>query len=108
MSHRGLLRKLCGSMLPKESLEYRKPILRTDHVEALAIDDHISLQRLPLSELSSAPHGRDAQVFALASEAYSSVGLRQNRKKDKIKQTQSVLLGAEFDGIVGTVCFGPS
>ena len=103
MSHRGLLRKLCGSMLPNESLEYRKPVPKTDHVEALAIDDHISLQRLPLSELSSAPHARDAQVFASASQAYSSVGLHQNRKEDKIKQTRGVLLGAEFDGVVGSV-----
>ena len=103
MSHRGLLQKLCGSMLPNETLEYRKPVPRTDHVEALAIDDHICLQRLPLSELSSAARARDAEVFCLAAAAYSEVGLHRNAKKDKIRQTRGVILGAELDGVVGTV-----
>ena len=61
---------------------YRAPIPCTSHVEALAIDDHISLQRLPLSFRSPQHPAGDSQVFELSCSAY-----------------ESVLLGAGLDGV---------
>jgi hypothetical protein len=44
-SHTNVLRYLCGSMLPEETVRYRYPIPRGPFFELLAIDDHISLQQ---------------------------------------------------------------
>ena len=43
-SHHALLQLEAGSMLPSETLEYRKPIPRGNFVELLAIDDHIGVE----------------------------------------------------------------
>ena len=102
-SHEGLLQQLCGSMLEHEVLKYRSPLPRSDHIEALAIDDHICLQKLPRDSLKHTPEARDSQVFSLASAAYSEVGLHQNRNKDKVACTSGVVLGAELDGELGVV-----
>ena len=103
-AHTGLLRKLCGCMLPGEVLRYREPVPRGSLIEALAIDDHVCLQKLPLAELPFADDARDARIFGMAADAYAGVGLHQNRKKDKVKCTSGVVLGAELDGIKGVVC----
>ena len=103
-AHTGLLRKLCGCMLPGEVLRYREPVPRGSFIEALAIDDHVCLQKLPLAELPFADDARDARIFGMAADAYAGVGLRQNRKKDKVNCTSGVVLGAELDGIKGVVC----
>ena len=102
-AHTGLLQQTCGSMLGSEVLRYRAPVPRTSHVEALAIDDHISLQRLPLSAIGPEHHARDSQVFELSCSAYESVGLHRNVKKDKKGLTAGVVLGAELDGVAGVV-----
>ena len=97
-AHTGLLQKTCGAMLEHEVLQYHTSIPRIDHAEALSIDDHISLQRLPLSDLKPEVEARDSQVFALACSAYEGVGLRRNEKKDQIAQTAGVILGVELIG----------
>ena len=102
-SHEGLLRQKCGSMLEGEVLRYRSPVPRTDHIEALAIDDHISFQKLSWEALRSQAPARDTQVFELASAAYDDVFLHRNAKKDKIACTSGVVLGAEVDGVLGVV-----
>lgn len=102
-AHANVLRVLCGSMLDSETLRYRHPIPRGDFVELLAIDDHVGIQRLLSSQLPEEPSLRDTHVFQLAAKAYKSVGLVQQKKKQKRNCTQGTILGADFDGVKGRV-----
>ena len=102
-AHCNVLRSLCGALLPSETLRYRAPIPDSDFIEALAIDDHIGIQRLPLTQLTSEPELRDTKVFRLALDAYRAVGLVPNSSKAKRNVTSGVILGAEFDGVAGRV-----
>ena len=100
-AHQELLREHCGSMLPHETLRYRHPVPRGPFVELLAIDDHISLQKLPRKDYPHKPELRDSKVFKLAERAYKEVGLVQQEKKRKRNCLQSTILGCDFDGDVG-------
>lgn len=102
-AHTNVLRQLAGSMLFHETLRYRHPCPRTDFVELLAIDDHIGIQKLPISDFPKNPVLRDSEVFKAAEWAYKHVGLIQHERKRKRNQTQGILLGADFDGSVGKV-----
>ena len=102
-AHTGLLQSLCGSMREGEVLKYREPVPRGSFIEALSIDDHICLQKLPLGALHSSPDARDATTFRSAKVAYRRVGLHQNEKKDKVVCTAGTILGAELDGVLGVV-----
>eukprot|EP00439_Symbiodinium_sp_Y106_P055987 s1596_g7.t2 len=102
-AHTGLLQSLCGSMREGEVLKYREPVPRGSFIEALSIDDHICLQKLPLGVLHSSPDARDATTFRSAKVAYRRVGLHQNEKKDKVVCTAGTILGAELDGVLGVV-----
>lgn len=92
-AHCNVLRFLCGSMIPCESLRYRHPVPRGDFVELLAIDDHVQIQKLAISDFPNKPLLRDSQVFKSAETAYKKVGLVQHQKKRKRNQTQGVILG---------------
>ena len=102
-SHCNVLRYLCGSMIKEECLRYRFSIPRGDFVELLAIDDHIGIQRLRISQIKETPYLRDSQVFEAASRAYKRVGLIQQERKQKRNETSGILLGADFDGLKGRV-----
>ena len=102
-SHGNVLRHLCGAMLLHETLRYRSPIPRTDFIELLAIDDHVGLQKLKMSEFAQCPSLRDTHVFASASSAFRQVKLVQHEKKQKRNQTAGIILGADFDGLKGRV-----
>ena len=78
-SHEGLLQQMCRSMLEHEVLRYRSPLPRTNHIEALAIDDRISFQKLPKDSRKKVPAARDSQIFGLTSDAYAEVGLHESR-----------------------------
>ena len=102
-AHKHVLQVWCGSMQPQETLRYRHPIPRSDFVELLAIDDHVGLQKLPISDFPQQPKLRDTQVFDQATHAYTSVGLVQHEKKRKRNQVVGTILGADFDGLEGKV-----
>ena len=102
-SHGNVLRFLCGAMRPSETLRYRCPVPRSDFVELLAIDDHVGLQKLPKSKLLQKPALRDTEVFQKASVAYKSVGLIQQESKQRRDETSGIILGSDFDGILGRV-----
>eukprot|EP00435_Cladocopium_sp_Y103_P069666 s198_g33.t1 len=102
-AHSNVLKFLCGALKPEETLRYRVAVPRSDFVELLAIDDHVGIQRLPLSQLAEKPKLRDSIVFEKAGKAYKKVGLIQQEKKQRRDQTSGVILGADFDGLVGRV-----
>eukprot|EP00438_Fugacium_kawagutii_P032677 Skav232234 [mRNA] locus=scaffold4367:134627:147445:- [translate_table: standard] len=102
-SHYALLQLEGGSMLPSETLEYRKAVPRGKFVELLAIDDHIGIQKVNAFELKHQLPARDTQVFEQSNAAYSKVGLKAHPGKQKRFQTLGTILGADFDGIKGRV-----
>lgn len=102
-SHGNVLRKMCGAMKSNEVLRYRAPCPRTNFVELLAIDDHVGLQKLAISDFPSSPKLRDSEVFAASERAYKQVGLVQHEKKRKRNMVQGTILGADFDGLKGRV-----
>ena len=102
-SHRNVLQRFCGSMIAHETLRYRHPVPRSDFIELLAIDDHVGIQQLDISEITSNPEKRDTQVFRDASVAYKSVGLVQHARKQQRNKTEGIILGADFDGVRGRV-----
>ena len=102
-SHGNVLRQLCGAMLSTEVLKYRSPIPRSDFIELLASDDHIGIQKIPMSDEHLHPELRDTVVFNNAESAYKAVGLVQHPRKRKRNLHQGVLLGADFDGKSGRV-----
>ena len=102
-SHSQVLQKLCGAMLPSETLRYRHAVPRSDFIELLAIDDHVGIQKVSLQELRDSTPKRDSQIFAASEVAYKRVGLVQHPKKRKRGQTEGIILGADFDGLKGKV-----
>ena len=100
-AHTAVLKQLCGAMVVHETLRYRFPVPRGDFVEMLAIDDHVTVQRLPKQDYPSNPRLRDTQVFEASEKAYVQVGLIQQEKKRKRNCLQAVVLGCEFDGEEG-------
>lgn len=102
-SHSQVLQKLCGAMLPSETLRYRHAVPRSDFIELLAIDDHVGIQKVSLKELRDSTPKRDSQIFAASEVAYKRVGLVQHPKKRKRGQTEGIILGADFDGLKGKV-----
>ena len=54
-AHANVLKCLVGSMRDAEVLKYRWPVPRSDFVELLAIDDHVGIQRLPISDFPLKP-----------------------------------------------------
>lgn len=102
-SHYALLQLEGGSMLPSETLEYRKAVPRGSFIELLAIDDHIGIQRVETCDLKLEKPARDTQVFDQANAAYSKVGLKAHPGKQRRFETLGTILGADFDGIKGRV-----
>lgn len=103
-SHYSLLQLRGGCMRESETLQYRKPVPRGDFFELLAIDDHIGVQRVPTSELKARNPARDTLVFDQSNAAYKQVGLVSHPGKQRRFETQGTLLGADFDGLKGSVC----
>jgi len=54
-AHSNVLKLYCGALRPAETLKYRSPIPRSDFVELLAIDDHVGVQKVLVSELKKSP-----------------------------------------------------
>ena len=102
-SHHSLLQIEAGCMNDCETLEYRKPVPRSDFIEMLAIDDHIGLQKVDINELPLKLRGRDSYVFDRANQAYAKVGLVSHPGKQRRFETEGVLLGADLDGVTGRV-----
>ena len=97
-AHAEVLRQYCGSMIPTEVLRYRFPVPRGDFIELLAIDDHVSLQRVNREAFKLRPELRDTQVFKASEVAYQRVGLIQQEKKRRRNCLQTTILGCDFDG----------
>ena len=102
-SHHSLLQIEAGCMHDCETLEYRKPVPRSDFIELLAIDDHIGLQKVNTPDLPKKIPGRDTHVFDQSNRAYSKVGLVAHPGKQRRFETEGVLLGADLDGVAGRV-----
>ena len=102
-SHHSLLQIEAGCMNDCETLEYRKPVPRSDFIEMLAIDDHIGLQKVNIKDLPFKLPDRDTRVFDQSNKAYSKVGLVSHPGKQRRFETEGVLLGADLDGIAGRV-----
>ena len=85
------------------SLVYCQAVLKKDCVELLAIDDHVVLQKLPLADVKHCPKLRDSRIFDKASKVYKQVGLNLNDDKKRRNLTRGVILGAELDGLEGTI-----
>ena len=100
-AHFNVLRYLCGSMLPSETMKYREPCPRSDFVELLAIDDHVGVQKVPRTKLADNPPLRDTVVFNAAEKAYKNIGLVQHERKRKRNETSGTILGCDFDGVTG-------
>lgn len=102
-SHHSLLQIEAGCMNDCETLEYRKPVPRSDFIEMLAIDDHIGLQKVDRVDIHKKLRGRDTEVFEKSNQAYSKVGLVSHPGKQRRFETEGVLLGADLDGLAGRV-----
>jgi len=100
-AHAEVLRQLCGAMISKEVLRYRHPVPRGDCVELLAIDDHVTLQKVLKTEYPLNPRKRDTLIFEASGRAYQQVQLIQQEKKRKRNLLQATILGCHFDGEEG-------
>ncbi|CAE7765217.1 unnamed protein product [Symbiodinium sp. CCMP2592] len=65
-AHYQVLRQHVGSLIPEETLLYRRAVPKTDTIELLAIDDHVSLQKLPLADMAKEP----TPVFAVVDSLF--------------------------------------
>lgn len=74
---------------------------RGDFIELLAIDDHVTVQKLPLKDFPKHPALRDTEVFRASEKAYKQVKLIQQEKKQKRNCLQATILGCDFDGLEG-------
>ena len=64
----------------------------------------LGVQRVPTSELKARNPARDTLVFDQSNAAYKQVGLVSHPGKQRRFETQGTLLGADFDGLKGSVC----
>ena len=62
-AHSNVLKFLCGALRSDETLRYRVAVPRTDFVELLAIDDHVGIQKLPISQIREKPPLRDRKCL---------------------------------------------
>ena len=85
-----------GRCYLQKFLQYRRPVPRTDFVELLAIDDHVGIQRLSISQYKENPSLRDTCIFKRAERAYKRVGLIQQEKKRKRYFEASHSFGVRF------------
>eukprot|EP00438_Fugacium_kawagutii_P029139 Skav202633 [mRNA] locus=scaffold1259:37280:43123:+ [translate_table: standard] len=100
-AHSEILRQLCGAMVPSETLRYRHPVPRGPVAELLAIDDHVTVQKLSYDDYPNNPKLRDTQIFDASERAYKHVKLIQQEKKRKRNQLGATILGCDFDGFAG-------
>ena len=94
---------LARSVLPHEFASHRRPVPRGSTLELLAIDDHITLQKVPSRALHSDFRARDTEIFEAAGRAYTQVRLIQHEDKRKRNEFVGSFLGAEMDGVTGFV-----
>lgn len=103
-SHLHVLEEV-GGMRPEERLIYRRPLPRSQFLEALAVDDHLGLQFVR----RGAPPGpgpatrRDAQVFLACEAAYTRNGMKAHQKKRVRGAPNEMILGSETRGRAGDV-----
>ena len=102
-SHFEVLRTMAGCLLPTEVVTFRRPFPRSDFLEFLCIDDHVSVQILNRAAARRNEPARDTSVFSQSHAAYDSVGLHPHPKKCRRNLQQATLLGADIDGEAGFV-----
>ena len=102
-SHYNVLAHLASAVRPHEYASYRRPFPRHSTIELLAIDDHVTLQKLTRQELVRNVPARDTEIFAAAGAAYQTVQLVQHPDKRRRNETVGTFLGAELDGVRGFV-----
>ena len=105
-AHVGVLRSLGGSVLPSQTVAYRRAFPRGSFAEFLCIDDHISAQVVNRKAALRGEPLRDTAVFNRAGAAYEAVRLVQHPKKKRRGLLQGTFLGAEADGELGLVSSG--
>ena len=102
-SHFNVLAQLAHAVRPNEYASYRRPLPRGSTIELLAIDDHVTLQKLSHQELRAQAPARDTEIFTCAEAAYKTVRLVQHPEKRRRNETVGVFLRAEMDGLRGCV-----
>ena len=102
-SHFNVLAQLAHAVRPNEYASYRRPFPRGSTIELLAIDDHVTLQKLSHQELRAQAPSRDTEIFTCAEAAYKTVRLVQHSEKRRRNETVGVFLRAEMDGLRGCV-----
>ena len=74
------------------------PFPMVDFIKLLPIDDHVGIQRLPISQFPEKPWLRDSEGFDQFDHApvgYASVGLIQHEKKRKRNRVAGAILGSD-------------
>lgn len=99
-SHLGLILS-CGGAYPDELLQYRSPVPDGLLSVGVVIDDLVVLEMRLRSELDK-PSQADARMEKIL-EAYRSVGLEANPKKEFRNTPFAKFWGVEVDGIKGLV-----
>lgn len=99
-SHLGLILS-CGGAYPDELLQYRSPVPDGLLSVGVVIDDLVVLEMRLRSELDK-PSQADARMEKIL-EAYRSVGLEANSKKEFRNTPFAKFWGVEVDGIKGLV-----
>eukprot|EP00439_Symbiodinium_sp_Y106_P029376 s2811_g3.t1 len=102
-SHWNLLQQEAGALRPHEVACHRRPLPRGETIEMLSIDDHITLQKVPLRAVHNVWRARDDEIFEAAAPAYEQAGLVQHPDKRRRHIYQGTFLGAELDGIQGRI-----
>ena len=104
-THANLLRR-AGCWTPSEQVRYHFPLPRGPTFQLLCIDDYCVIQKVPRGfplprHLSLR---KDLALLDKARAAYEKAHLRASEKKAVRDSQNSVLLGAQLDGKLGTVC----
>ena len=102
-AHFNVLASLGGSMRPTEFVAYRRVFPRSDCMEFLSIDDHMTAQVCSRSQLRTRAALRDTEIFAAADSSYPLVGLVPHPGKRRRQVTSGTFLGADIDGLEGLV-----
>ena len=102
-AHFNVLASLGNSMRPSEFVAYRRTFPRSECLEFLSIDDHMTAQVCSRMQLRSKAPLRDTEIFAAADTAYPLVGLVPHPGKRKRQVTSGTFLGADVDGCEGLV-----